>query len=268
MASEVPGQSDRGQSITRFVEASLAKKDTNISWATATALVFLDEGRRLLLEAGNSNDSSNETNVAVAPRPDYLFDDLSYSFRTRALQGLGLVILGSVIRAIDDGKKSKGWHDRVYFASFEDYTRGTRVPHLSEYQLDSLRIQISQEDEEKRLLLFLRQDEDGMYTIFFRDYERLPAMVAAHMGTLGEEAVASFKDAADLYKGVARRLAMQPAKQILLPPPDQQKPLTEEQKRKLSEIDAMLKGTTKPINPEDPGYKSWYDLMENPGKKT
>lgn len=115
---------DLVQKAKELLVARKEKGQSPVSDKVAVALVMKDQGTELLKEISSGTDGS----MGIAPDISSVISGLSPSARTKFLDGLGQVLLGSILQSVEEG--FFGWDDYLFVEHFNRGVVGTAMPTL------------------------------------------------------------------------------------------------------------------------------------------
>lgn len=225
------------------------------SLPTAIALALLGEGHKRLREA--SLYDRGEGTVLTAPDPNYFFNSLSPAIKQRALDGLGLVLVGSLGCAIESARGSC-WDDNVYLSAFNEHIRGVPLSTISIGIKREARFAMSSAaaaDDTVRIQAINTNGTAETIELLSNNRWRLPTIVQAHLSSFGDEIQTTvFRKAARIFVETSKRLKDPLAQPAIQPSAVTEGPnneFTPERKSSfLKRIDKIIAGETKPLSQE------------------
>lgn len=209
----------------------------------STALAMLKEGHIRLKEASSYN--RGEGSVLTAPEPNSFFNSLMPDIQTRAMEGLGFVLIGSLACAVESAK-SGVWDDNVYISYFNEHIKGVPLTEVS----TALKQQAgfansSSEDDTQRVKAINTRNTAETIKILSQNSWRLPTIVQAHHLQFGTEIRTTYlRKAALIFAEASTRPFQEPPKikagPSLLPP--------EQRAGFLAEMDRIIEGKTEKLD--------------------
>ncbi len=189
---------------SRAIKILMDQRGT-ISRVNAVATAMREEGRTLLLEAGHSTSGE-----AIARDMGAWYDSLPNHFKPKASRGLGLVMVGSVVSALEVGLVD-GWDENIYFSLYNDFAaRG--MPVETDTPAKLLQSyggkQGSPDNETTKLRNIIQRDEKKTLEIFLGNLTYLPHIIQTHLATFGPPVMASFRQGVRTYAEVLKGIGI------------------------------------------------------------
>lgn len=166
------------------------------SLPTAVALALLGEGYKRLRKA--SSDNRGEGSVTA-------------DIRQRAIDGLGLVLVGSLAWAVESAIGSS-WDDNVYISAFNEHIRGAPLSTISADIKRGSRFNISSTaDDTVRIQAINTNGTAETIELLSNNRWRLPSIVQAHLSSFDYEIQTTvFRKAARIFVETSKRLSQDP----------------------------------------------------------
>lgn len=218
-----------------FSARELAATQPGLSPATSLALVFLNEGHNNLLEV--SKLDKEQGSVVTAPDPNVFFNSLAPKIRPKVLEGLGFVVVGSLVMALEETKASEIWNAGTYVSYFNEHIRNTPFPSIRE---DLKRKAEPDEHSTNREFIRIKSryalDKENNLAVFLKDPGILPEIVKWHLSIFPQ----NIQKAVFTPPSLLFVRAMDKLNQLQLPPEEQKGRSIEEQRTFLASIDQTL----------------------------
>ena len=115
--------SDISKRAKVLFEEKRLKTGEAISRPVAVALIIKSSGQELLKKIAEDN-GEGELDV------NSIYGSLDYKRQEEFLDGLGGVLLGSIVQSIEEGAV-RGWKDKLFVEHFNEGILGTRIPTLT-----------------------------------------------------------------------------------------------------------------------------------------